>query len=145
MGSGCLWAHTSVRQGEGEEIKRTVKMFSLWELQFWSLTTTLFCHPLLQLILQFCLYLIFPGYLSFSLSLLHSLLNPYYFSILVIFFVFSLFCFYLFSGCCTPSLHLSLNSLSLSLSDMCIIAPSGWWLAMLIPLSPQEFIYTLIL
>lgn len=50
--------------------------------------------------------------------------------------------FICFSGL-HSSLRLSLNSpLSFCVSDMCIIAPSGWWLAMLTPLCLQGFIYT---
>lgn len=87
----------------------------------------------------------FPWLSTLSYSFLYSLFNPYYFSILVISCLSSLLS-PLVSWASIASLHLSLNSpLSLFISDMCIIAPSGWWLAMLIPLYPQEFIYTLIL
>lgn len=93
---------------------------------------------------HFHLYFIFPGYPPFPFAPLYSLFNPPA-SIFFLICVSSLLSL-IVSWVSAPPLHLSLNSpLSLSVSDMCITAPSGWWLATLIPPCPQEFIYTLIL
>lgn len=77
--------------------------------------------------------LIFPSLFLLCVLLLHSC---HLFA--------TLSCPYLLSEPSIPSAYLSEFS-SLPLSDTCIIAPSGWWLATLIPLCHQEFIYTLIL
>lgn len=80
MGSGCLCAHRGAKQGEGEERKRTARMFFLWGLQLWSLTTTPFCSPpprphlILHFPLSFLLFFSFVYY--FSILVISLLLSP---------------------------------------------------------------------
>lgn len=116
-------------------------MFPSWELWLWSSRTTVLRRPhsfLVSLSGQFH----FPLIVHISVLLIYILhviliISPFLSSLHL-----SRSFLYLFLGSPFFCASVSKFSPSFCVSDMCIIAPSGWWLAMRTPPCLQGFIYT---